>query len=89
MSGDVHVRFCEHLRGRFPWVTRLVILCQTQEEAGNALGLARQWVNDKGLALHPDKTHVGNCMAAGQGFEFLGIGLRRGNAGSGRKVWTR
>jgi hypothetical protein len=22
MSGDVHVRFCEHLRGRFPWVTR-------------------------------------------------------------------
>ena len=24
MSGDVHVRFCEHLRGRFPWVTRLI-----------------------------------------------------------------
>ena len=23
MSGDVHVRFCENLRGRFPWVTRL------------------------------------------------------------------
>lgn len=23
MSGDVHVRICEHLRGRFPWVTRL------------------------------------------------------------------
>ena len=49
-----------------------VILCQTQEEAENALELARQWVNDKGLILHPDKTHVGNCMAAGQGFEFLG-----------------
>jgi RNA-directed DNA polymerase len=48
-----------------------VILCQTQEEADNALELARQWVNDKSLALHPDKTHVGNCMVAGQGFEFL------------------
>ena len=23
MSGDVHVRFCEHLRGKFPRVTRL------------------------------------------------------------------
>ncbi len=22
MSGDVHVRFCESLRGRFPWATR-------------------------------------------------------------------
>ena len=78
MSGDVHVRFYEHLRGRFPRVTRLVILCQTQEEADNALELARQWVNDKSLALHPDKTHVGNCMVAGQGFEFLGYRFEAG-----------
>jgi hypothetical protein len=25
MSGDVHVRFCESLRGQFPWATRLNI----------------------------------------------------------------
>lgn len=78
MSGDVHVRFCEHLRGRFPWVTRLVILCQSQEQAENALELARQWVNDKGLTLHPDKTHLGNCRVAGQGFEFLGYRFEAG-----------
>lgn len=55
-----------------------VILCQTQEEAENALELARQWVNDKSLTLHPDKTHVGNCMVAGQGFEFLGYRFEAG-----------
>ena len=26
MSGDVHVRFCEHVGVRFPCVTRLVVL---------------------------------------------------------------
>ena len=25
MSGDVHVRICEHLGGRFPGVTRLIV----------------------------------------------------------------
>lgn len=55
-----------------------VILCQTQAEAENALALARQWVNDKGLTLHPDKTHVGNCLVAGQGFEFLGYRFEAG-----------
>ncbi|MFZ2404614.1 MAG: group II intron maturase-specific domain-containing protein [Methylobacter sp.] len=59
-------------------MNRLVILCRTQEEAENALELARQWVDDKGLILHPDKTHVGNCMAVGQGFEFLGYRFEAG-----------
>lgn len=55
-----------------------VILCQTQEEAQNALALTQQWVNKKGLILHPDKTHVGNCMIAGQGFDFLGYKFEAG-----------
>jgi hypothetical protein len=37
----------------------------------------------KGLTLHPDKTHVGNCMVAGQGFEFLGYKFEAG------KRWVR
>jgi RNA-directed DNA polymerase len=60
-----------------------VILCQTLEEAQNALALAQQWVDDKGLTLHPDKTHVGNCLVAGQGFEFLGYRFEAG------KRWVR
>lgn len=55
-----------------------VILCQTQEDAENALELARQWVNDKSLTLHPDKTHIGDCRVAGQGFEFLGYRFEAG-----------
>ena len=31
----------------------------------------RAWVSANGLALHPDKTHVGDCRVEGQGFEFL------------------
>jgi RNA-directed DNA polymerase len=60
-----------------------VILCQSQEDAQNALALAQQWVDDKGLTLHPDKTHVGNCLIKGQGFEFLGYRFEAG------KRWVR
>lgn len=60
-----------------------VILCQSQEEAHSALVLIQQWVNAKGLALHPDKTHVGDCLEEGQGFEFLGYRFEAG------KRWVR
>ena len=60
-----------------------VILCQSHEDAQNALALAQQWVDDKGLTLHPDTTHVGNCLVVGQGFEFLGYRFEAG------KRWVR
>lgn len=49
-----------------------VILCRSREEAEQALCRVRAWVDANGLTLHPDKTHLGNCMEKGQGFEFLG-----------------
>ena len=49
-----------------------VILCQSQEEAEAALAEVAAWTAQHGLALHPDKTHVGNCTDAGHGFDFLG-----------------
>ena len=62
----------------------ILSFCATsQEDAQNALALAQQWVDDKGLTLHPDKTHVGNCLEAGQGFEFLGYRFEAG------KRWVR
>jgi len=33
MSGDVHVRFCEHLEGRFLGATRLICHCVSEEQA--------------------------------------------------------
>ena len=55
-----------------------VILCRTREEADAALAEVRAWVSENGLALHPEKTHVGDCRRPGQGFEFLGYRFEAG-----------
>ena len=38
----------------------------------------RAWVEANGLKLHPDKTLVGDCRIAGEGFEFLGYRFEAG-----------
>ena len=55
-----------------------VILCRTREEADAALAEVRAWASENGLALHPEKTHVGDCRQPGQGFEFLGYRFEAG-----------
>ena len=55
-----------------------VVLCQTAEQAHAALAEVRTWVEDNGLTLHPDKTHVGDCREDGQGFDFLGYRFEAG-----------
>jgi len=60
-----------------------VILCRSPAEAEAALAEVRAWVEANGLHLHADKTHVGDCRQAGQGFEFLGYRFEAG------KRWVR
>jgi RNA-directed DNA polymerase len=55
-----------------------VILCRNREEAEKALEKVRQWVQDNGLTLHPDKTHLGDCRQPGEGFDFLGYRFEAG-----------
>lgn len=55
-----------------------VVLCRTAEEANQALSEIRAWVEENGLTLHPDKTRLGNCLEAGQGFDFLGYHFEAG-----------
>jgi RNA-directed DNA polymerase len=55
-----------------------VVLCKSREEADAALAKIRAWVADNGLRLHPNKTHVGDCLLAGEGFEFLGYRFEAG-----------
>ena len=69
MSGDVHVRICEHLGGRFPGVTRLIIT-----------GNSKEWLQDevmpvlvnflavRGLTLSPEKTKITHIT---EGFDFV------------------
>jgi RNA-directed DNA polymerase len=58
-----------------------VVLCRSLDQAQQALAEVRAWVESNGLSLSPDKTHVGDCRQAGQGFDFLGyhfeLGRRR------------
>jgi RNA-directed DNA polymerase len=46
--------------------------------ADAALAEVRAWVSENGLALQPEKTHVGDCRQPGQGFEFLGYRFEAG-----------
>jgi RNA-directed DNA polymerase len=55
-----------------------VVLCQTAEQAQAALQVVRSWIEQNGLSLNADKTHVGDCRQQGQGFEFLGYRFEAG-----------
>lgn len=55
-----------------------VVLCRSREEAEAALARLRAWVTVNGLTLNSEKTHVGDCRVAGQGFEFLGYRFEAG-----------
>lgn len=66
-----------------------VILCQTQAEAEQALEQVKRWMQANGLTLHPQKTHLGNCLEAGNGFEFLGYRFEAGNRRVRKKSMTK
>ena len=55
----------------------LVILCQTQARAQEALRLLGREVERRGLQLHPEKTRVVDATAPG-GFDFLGYHFEQG-----------
>lgn len=63
----------------FRYADDFVILTKDERSAREALEVVRTWTSEHGLAMHPDKTHIGNCMIQGQGFEFLGYRFENGN----------
>jgi RNA-directed DNA polymerase len=66
-----------------------VVLCKSREEADAALAEVRAFVNDNGLRLHPDKTHIGDCRQIGEGFDFLGYRFEAGRRLVRKKSLTR
>lgn len=62
-----------------------VVLCKTAEEAQAGLAKVRAWVETNGLTLNLDKTHVGNCLEEGHGFDFLGYRFEAGQRWVRRK----
>jgi RNA-directed DNA polymerase len=65
-----------------------VVLCQTAQEAQAALEEVRSWIEQNGLSLSADKTHVGDCRQEGEGFEFLGYRFEAGRRWVRRKSLT-
>lgn len=66
-EGFEMVRYCDDL----------VILCRSQQEAQQALGNLRQWMNEQGLHLNEEKTRIVDATEQG-GFDFLGYHFERG-----------
>ena len=62
-----------------------VVLCRSAEQAQEALKEVRAWVEQNGLKLNADKTHMGDCRQPGQGFEFLGYRFEVGRRWVRRK----
>jgi RNA-directed DNA polymerase len=88
---DAHMAVRGHRLVRY--ADDFVVLCASAEQADAALHEVRMWVQANGLVLHPDKTHVGDCRVAGQGFDFLGYrfeaGQRRVRKKSRQKLFDR
>ena len=55
-----------------------VVLCRSMKEAKAALSLMHVCIDQSGLQLSLEKTHIGKCLEAGQGFEFLGYRFEGG-----------
>lgn len=66
-----------------------VVLCRSREEAQAALAEVKTWVEENGLRLHPDKTHVGDCRQVGEGFDFLGYRFEAGRRFVRKKSLTK
>lgn len=75
-SLDERMKACGYYMVRY--ADDFVVLCESAQQATAALQEIRGWVESNGLTLHPEKTHVGDCRIAGQGFDFLGYRFEAG-----------
>jgi RNA-directed DNA polymerase len=64
-----------------------VVLCRTRDEAAQALGFIREWMEQAGLTLHPEKTRIAD-IDAGQFFDFLGYRFKH-QEGKGDQRYPR
>ena len=55
-----------------------VVLCRNIDDAKPPLSLIQSWINNNGLELSSEKTHIGSSLQSGHGFEFLGYRFEDG-----------
>ena len=83
MSREVHVRFCEQRRGKFPPLTLLIVHCRSLEEAEQLRRTIDGRMRECRLELHPEKTKIVYCKDSNrpgghenEKFDFLGFTFR-------------
>ncbi len=93
MSGDVHVRICEHVGVRFPRVTRLVICCRYARDAERIRKALGQRLAKYHLALNEEKTRLVSFARPNGGerkrravFDFLGFTFYWGRSRRGHLI---
>ena len=75
MSGDVHVRFCESLRGKFPWATRLIIMVRSLSAGIRVMESVRRFLErELRLIVNEKKSKTGPVAEC----SFLGFIFVRG-----------
>jgi RNA-directed DNA polymerase len=52
----------------------MVVLCHSQQQAGQVKARLARWLAPRGLAFNEDKTRI---VCLGEGFDFLGFNVRR------------
>jgi RNA-directed DNA polymerase len=82
LLSNIYLNPLDHLMAAKGWemvryADDFIILCESEEQAREALQKVRQWVDQAGLTLHPTKTRIVNASQAG-GFDFLGYHFERG-----------
>lgn len=83
LLANLYLNPLDHLMAQMGWemvryADDFVILCESREEAEQALAEIRQWVEQAGLVLHPTKTRLVDASQSG-GFDFLGYHFERGH----------
>src|SRR5438128_6230906 len=83
LLANIYLNALDHLMARLGWLMvryadDFIILCESQEQAEQALVQVRQWVEEAGLILHPTKTRIVDASQSG-GFDFLGYHFERGH----------
>jgi RNA-directed DNA polymerase len=83
MSGDVHVRFCEHLGVRFPWVTRRNIFVRTPKAAERVMARIGGYIEKRlKLVVNREKSQV----ARSDRVKFLGMTIVGGTIAISHKA---
>jgi RNA-directed DNA polymerase len=82
LLANIYLNPLDHLMARagvemVRYADDFVLLCQSKEQAETALETVRQWMEQAGLILHPDKTRIVSMEENGSYFDFLGYRFKR------------